>query len=137
MVCGGGSSGCESALALAMAGCDVTVVDKIPVADFASGISDLTRKMLFALLNDNHVRLVGDHLIRSIGENEVLIEGTNWEYETLPADFVVEALGMKNNRLLADRFVELIPEVYVVGDADEVGNINRATLTAYNRCINI
>ena len=137
VVCGGGLSGCESALALAMAGCEVTVVDKIPVADFASGISDLTRRMLFALLSDNHVRLSGDHLIRSIGENDVLIEGTDWEYETLPADFVVEALGMKNNRLLANRFVELIPDVYVVGDADEVGKISRATLSAYNSCINI
>jgi thioredoxin reductase len=137
VVCGGGLSGCESALALAMAGCEVTVVDKIPVADFASGISILTRKMLLALLGDNHVRLIGDHLIRSIGENDVLIEGKDWEYETLPADFVVEALGMKNNRLLADSFADLIPNVYIVGDADEVGNIKHATLTAYNCCVNI
>jgi uncharacterized protein YrrD len=93
--------------------------------------------MLLALLNDNRVRLIGDHIIRSIGEEGVVAEGKDWEYETLPADFVVEALGMKNNRAETDRFVELIPEVYVVGDADEVGNIKRATLTAYNRCFNI
>ena len=134
VVCGGGTSGCESGLALAMAGCEVTIVDKIPVADFASGMSIITRKMLIALLSDNNVRLIGDHFIRSIGEKSVLVEGRNWEYEELPADFVVEALGMKPNRAIADRFVELIPDVFVVGDADEVGNIKRATLTAYNRC---
>jgi pyruvate/2-oxoglutarate dehydrogenase complex dihydrolipoamide dehydrogenase (E3) component len=137
VVCGGGLSGCESGLGLAVAGCEVTVVDKIPVVDFASGISDLTRRMLFALLNDNHVRLIGEHLIRSIGVQGVLIEGKDWEYETLPADFVVEAFGMKSNRETADRFVELIPDVYIVGDANEVGNIKRATQTAHNICVNI
>jgi len=137
VVCGGGLSGCESGLALAMSGCEVTIVDQIPVEDFASGISVLTRKMLIALLNDNHVRLIGSHIIRSIGEECVMVEGKNWEYEELPADFVVEALGMESARAAADRFVELIPEVYVVGDAYEVGNIKRAALTAYNCCSNI
>lgn len=31
VVCGGGASGCESALALAMEGCEVTLVDRVPV----------------------------------------------------------------------------------------------------------
>lgn len=41
---------------------------------------------------------------------------------------------MKSNKDLAESFVGLIPEVYVVGDAYEVKNIKHANLTAYNRC---
>jgi hypothetical protein len=41
---------------------------------------------------------------------------------------------MKSNKELADSFVELIPDVFVVGDAYEVGNIKSANLSAYNSC---
>lgn len=137
VVCGGGASGCECALALAMEGCDVTVVDMIPADDFAIDMNHITRVMLLTLMNDNKVRLIGDHLVRSIDADGVHIEGRDWEHGTLKADYVVEALGMKSNKTLADSFVELIPDVHVVGDACEVKNIGSANLTAYNCCCNI
>ena len=43
VVCGGGMSGLECALGLAMKGKDVTVVDMIPVDDFAKEIVKFTR----------------------------------------------------------------------------------------------
>jgi len=137
VVCGGGSSGCESGLALAMQGCDVTIVDMIPVSEFASDMMDLTRKNLFHLLNEYKVKLLGERLVRSINDQGVVVERKDWEYETLEADYVVEALGMKSNNELAEKFKELLPDVYVVGDADEVKNIKRANLTAYDYCCNI
>lgn len=137
VVCGGGVSGCESALALAMEGCDVTVVDLIPAARFAPGISHITRVMLLTLMSGNNVKMIGDHIIRSIEKDGVHIEGKDWTYKTLEADYVVEALGMKSNKALADRFAELMPDVYVVGDACEAKNIKEANLSAYNCCSNI
>lgn len=137
VVCGGGVSGCESALALAMEGCEVTVVDMIPADRFAMDITHITRVMLLTLMSKHNVRLIGDHLIRSIDRDGVHIEGRDWEYTTLEADYVVEALGMKSNRSLADSFVELMPDVYVVGDAYEVKSIKGANLTAYDCCCNI
>jgi 2,4-dienoyl-CoA reductase-like NADH-dependent reductase (Old Yellow Enzyme family)/thioredoxin reductase len=134
VVCGGGLSGCESALALAMAGCEVTIVDQIPEDAFATGAMDITRAMLLMLLEEHKVRKIGDHLIRSIDGEGVHIEGRDWKYQTLEADYVVDALGMTSNKALADSFVELIPDVYVVGDAYEVKNIKRANLTAYDAC---
>jgi pyruvate/2-oxoglutarate dehydrogenase complex dihydrolipoamide dehydrogenase (E3) component len=134
VVCGGGLSGCESALALAMEGCDVTVVDMIPEDEFASGAMDITRAMLLKLMGENHVKMIGNHIVRTIDDKGVHIEGRDWRYATLEADYIVDALGMKSNRELADSFAELIPDVFIVGDAYEVGNIKNANLSAYNCC---
>ncbi len=65
VVCGGGLSGCESALALAMEGCDVTVVDMIPEDEFAGGVMDITREMLLWLMREHNVKKIGGHIIRS------------------------------------------------------------------------
>lgn len=137
VVCGGGLSGCESALALAMEGCDVTIVDVIPEDRFATGTMDITRSMLLMLLEEHHVKKLGEHIIRSIDKDGVHIEGRDWKYQTLQADYVVDALGMKNDQSVADAYVELIPDVYVVGDAYEVKNIKQANLSAYNASANI
>jgi 2,4-dienoyl-CoA reductase-like NADH-dependent reductase (Old Yellow Enzyme family) len=75
VVCGGGISGCESALGLALEGCEVTVVDMIPEDRFAEGVMEITRSMLLSLLNDHNVKLIGDHIVRSIDDEGVHIEG--------------------------------------------------------------
>jgi len=137
VVCGGGLSGCESALALAMEGCNVTVVDIIPEDDFATGAMDITRAMLLSLMEEHKVRKIGNHIVRSIDKDGVHIEGRDWKYQTIPADYIVDALGMKNDKSIADAYVDLIPDVYVVGDAYNVANIKQANLSAYNAAANI
>jgi len=137
VVCGGGLSGCESGLALAMDGCNVTIVDMLPVDSFASGAHDLVRNMLMQLLVDNGVDLIGDSLVRKINENSVDVEGKSWNYSTVEADYIVNAFGMKKNQAVIDAFNELIPDVYFVGDCLEVKNILHANFTAYDRSCNI
>ena len=137
VVLGGGLSGSESAIALAMQGCEVTIVDMIPAADFASEAHDITRNMILYLFDEHKITSIGDHIVRSISDNGVEIEGKDWKYRTLEADYVVEALGMKPNNEMRDRFFELMPDVYYVGDCNEVGNIMDANFTAYDRACNI
>ena len=137
VVLGGGTSGSESAIALAMEGCDVTVVDMLPVSDFANGVHDITRNMILYLFEEHNIKLVGESIVRSINENGVEIEGKNWQYKTLEADYVVEAFGMKPNVEMRDRFFELIPDVYYVGDCENAKNIMNANFTAYDRACNI
>ena len=81
--------------------------------------------------------MIGNYIIRSIDEKGILIENTDWKYQTLEAYYVVDALGMKSDKAMADSFVELIPDVYVAGDADAPKNIKHANYTAYNYCCNI
>jgi 2,4-dienoyl-CoA reductase-like NADH-dependent reductase (Old Yellow Enzyme family)/thioredoxin reductase len=137
VVLGGGLSGCESALALAMEGNAVTVVDMIPTDDFASGGHDLARNMLMQLLKDKGVTLIGENLVISVADGKVEIEDKNWKTRRLEADYIVEAFGMKPNADTADRFFELIPDVYYVGDCAQVKNIMNANFTAYDRSCNI
>ena len=136
VVCGGGLSGMESALALAMEGCSVTVVDMKPEKEFAADASPCLRGMLLKLIDDYKVELVGDHIVREINEEGVLAEGRDWRYRMLEADYVVNAMGMKPNPA-AEVFRELTPYVYFVGDCDKVGNVLTANLTAYDRSCNI
>lgn len=136
VVCGGGLSGCESALELAIRGNDVKVVDMIPLDQFAIGAHDLTRSALLAQLREYNVELIGEHLVRSITDSGVEVEAKDWSYRTLEADYVVEAFGMKSNAD-KDRFFELIPDVYYIGDALKVDNIMHANFTAYDKACNV
>jgi 2,4-dienoyl-CoA reductase-like NADH-dependent reductase (Old Yellow Enzyme family)/thioredoxin reductase len=136
VVCGGGISGCESALALAMAGCEVTIVDQIPAEDFAPGMPHITRNMLLTLLKDYKINLLGKHLVRSIDQDGVHVEDKAWNNKVIEAGYVVEAFGMKRNPV-ADLFFALIPDVYEVGDCYEARNIRMANLMAYDKAANI
>ncbi len=132
VVCGAGASGCESALALAMEGCEVALVDQIPADQFAKDMTHITRGMLLALLKENNVECIGDSLVRGVDDEAVIIEGRDWKTRTLACDYVVEAFGVKP--LPVEEFEELIPEVYVIGDASGVGNIKKANRTAFDAC---
>jgi 2,4-dienoyl-CoA reductase-like NADH-dependent reductase (Old Yellow Enzyme family)/thioredoxin reductase len=136
VVCGGGLSGCESAIGMAMDGCEVTVVDMIPTEDFATGVHRITRSNVFYKLEEHGVKLIGDSIVRKINEDSVEIEGKDWRTAVLEADYVVDAFGMVKNSSWA-QFEEIIPDVYFVGDCYEVKNIMNANLTAYDVCSNI
>lgn len=131
VVCGGGASGCESALALAMDGCDVTIVDMVPADEFAHGMTHITRGMLVSLLETNeNITCVGDTTVLSIDDDGVHVGDKNWKTSVIEADYVVNALGLKP--LPVSQYVELIPEVYVVGDANGIGNIYKANQTGFD-----
>ncbi|MDR0852266.1 MAG: NAD(P)/FAD-dependent oxidoreductase [Clostridiales Family XIII bacterium] len=132
VVCGGGISGCECALGLAMDGCKVTVVDQLPEDEFASGMARITRRNLLFLLGENNVRLIGSSKIKQIDADGVTVTGGGGDSETISADYVVDALGMRSNLETVEQFRTLIPEVYIVGDCKEVKNIKHANLSAYN-----
>jgi thioredoxin reductase len=147
IVCGGGLSGCESALQLAMDGCDVTIVDRIDESEFASGVHPITRSMLLYLLDVYKIKRLGGHIVSSIDEHGVRVVGIDRKADTfgsdhavpdhLESDYVVDAFGMKPDRETADSFISLMPEVYITGDAYEARNIKHANLRAYDLCCNI
>ena len=104
VVCGGGASGCESALALAMEGCEVTLVDRVEADRFASGMIHITRGMLMALLEEYGVRILDDRNVEAIDEDGVHIQDRNWRREVIPADYVatVPTSGPSRRRITAD-----------------------------------
>jgi pyruvate/2-oxoglutarate dehydrogenase complex dihydrolipoamide dehydrogenase (E3) component len=138
VVCGGGASGVECALALAMDGRDVTVVDMIPAASFASGMEEIPRWMVESkYIKEYDIKLVGESKVVAITGDGVEIEDKNWRHSLLYADTVVSAFGLAPNKATAEQFKDLVPELYVVGDCDHVENIKNANHTAYNYAVHV
>lgn len=132
VVCGGGLSGMECALGLAMEGKRVTVVDMIPAERFAHEATPHTRGMLLSLLDSYGVEKVGDSRVCAFCDKGVEIEDRNWRKRILKADNAVTAFGMKKNDSLYQEMKELLPEVYAIGDCDLVRNIKRANQQAFH-----
>ena len=133
VVCGGGMSGLDSALGLAMDGKKVTVLDMIPVSDFGRGTVRFTINMLLKLLNDNGVKLVGDMRISEFTEKGVKAMDKFNREQFFEADAVVTAFGLRANREYYNEFSVLAPEFYVVGDAmDLEKSIGNANNSAFN-----
>ena len=130
VVCGAGASGSESALALAMEGNDVTLIDQLPVDEFAKDVTHITRGMLLSQLAEHGVKLIGDHIVRGFEDGAVRIEGRDWKETVIEADYVVEAFGVRP--LPVQDWLDMIPEVKVVGDAAGIANIMKANRTAFD-----
>lgn len=132
VICGGGLSGMECALGLAIEGKQVTVVDMIPADRFAMDAPPPVRLMLLPLLEKYDVKYVGDSKVLAFSEEGVEEEDRSWRHRILKADSIVTAFGMKRDDELYLRFRELLPEVYAVGDCGAVGNIMNANQTAFH-----
>ncbi len=133
VVCGGGMSGLECALGLAMDGKDVTVVDMVPVDSFASEIVFFTRNMLMEELQKHGVKLVGDSKVEAFTDKGVETIDRNWRKTTYEADTIVTAFGLKPNTENFDVLMNLVPETYVVGDCgDGAKSIGNANYTAFH-----
>ena len=137
VVCGGGLSGMESALELSNEGKKVTVVDMIPVEEFAKDHSPAPRGMLLQLLEKNGVKLIGSSRVTAFTDEGVVIENQKGERSVLPCTDVVAAFGMKKNDKLLNELRQLIPDVIAVGDCNEVKNIKNANQIAFNMALEI
>lgn len=136
VVCGGGMSGLECALALAMDGKEVTVVDMLPAEEFAAEIFVATRNMLLMLLNNHNVKLIGDNKVEKITADGVEIIDHNWKRSLLPCDTVVTSFGMIANTDGFEELLYFVPETYVIGDCgDGPKSIGNANYTAFHNTV--
>lgn len=113
VVCGGGLSGCECALALAQRGKQVTVVDMIPAEAFCAGMPIFNHKDLFGQLARLGVELVGGQKITAFTD-----KGVETAERVFPCDAAVNALGVKpENKLGLELLAQYGSEqVFLVGD---------------------
>jgi NADPH-dependent 2,4-dienoyl-CoA reductase/sulfur reductase-like enzyme len=137
VICGGGLSGCESALALAQKGKKVTVVDMLPVENLCSETFMVSKIALFDLLHEHNVKFIGNVKVDKINENGIEIIDRNWKKSTVKADTVVVALGMKSTVETVNELNSIIPETYVVGDCSTVKDIHNAIHSAFNVAVEI
>ena len=123
VVAGGGVSGCEAALELAMDGRDVTIVEMLPEL-CPTALLDNRNPLLFRL-RDNHVKQLTSSKIKEIRDDGVVIEGPDGEC-VVPADTVIASFGMKSYAPYVEEICKKYPTTAVVGDCISVGQVGEA-----------
>jgi len=136
VVCGGGLSGSECALGLAMAGKKVTVVDILPEEELCQEAVDLVRVALFNLLKDHGVQRV-QGTVKTITPSAVALTLPDGIETQLPADTVVVAFGLRPDPSVVDPLLEVVPESYRVGDCRSVGRIFTANHDGFNVAVEV
>jgi 2,4-dienoyl-CoA reductase-like NADH-dependent reductase (Old Yellow Enzyme family)/thioredoxin reductase len=131
VVCGGGLSGSESALGLAMQGKKVRVVDILPEEELCRDISIFARIALLKLMEDHGVERIQGSVNRVTTRGVVLTlsDGTTKE---LPADTVVLALGLRPDMSRIEPLMNAVPESYAVGDCNNGHRIYDANHEAFD-----
>jgi pyruvate/2-oxoglutarate dehydrogenase complex dihydrolipoamide dehydrogenase (E3) component len=139
VVCGGGITGLECALALSQEGKQVTVVDQLPVEQFVSEMPIFNKADLLAQLEEGGVILKGGQTITSV-DGGVHTVDSQGEAHFFPADSVVNALGVKPEDKLGKALLTKYGsvDVIMVGDCTAAGgNYYRANHEAYDAAMRI
>lgn len=134
VIVGGGLVGCETALYLAQAGRDVTILEMAPVL---AGDSMPTYKdgLMHALLPVTR-QLTGCRCT-GIAESRVTYADEQGSEGTLEADTVIIAAGMRARSADAESFRETGLRYAAVGDCVKPKNVHDAIRTAYDVGLNI
>lgn len=128
VVVGGGLSGADCALELALAGHDVQIVEQ--GSAIARDVVEINRVALTRRLAEAGVRVLTEHTARVVASDEVLAYGPEGTVH-LPTDTVVVALGMRPNATLTGVGRLEDPRVHLVGDCLEPANLADAVGAAH------
>jgi len=123
-VIGGGISGCEAALGLAMSGKRVTLVEAL--SDIAGDINPVNRLSLLRFLEEYNVLILTEHTVLEIGEDALIAKDSNGKEVRIPADNIIIALGMRSDNDLVKSLEEITEELYVTGDCITPAKVGEA-----------
>ncbi len=134
VIVGAGSVGVESAIGLKRAGKDVTIVEMAPdLANLRATAGGLAME-LQGLMEELQIPVHLNCTLEEVTDSTVVCRDTRTsETIAFPADTVLLAVGMAARRDVADSLRRSAPEteVFVVGDAAEVGSIATAVRSAF------
>lgn len=133
VICGGGMSGVDSALELAMNGKNVTVVEMAP--RIAADTCFVNLLAIYGKIHQNGIKVATGHKVTEITDNGVVaLDGESREI-TFPADTVVTAFGLKANRDLGVKIRNKYPKAVLIGDCDKVATIGEAIKAGFLRAL--
>ncbi|MEA4892102.1 MAG: FAD-dependent oxidoreductase [Peptococcaceae bacterium] len=129
-VCGGGLSGCDTALELALEGKEVTVIEML--SECARDVMPINKISLMRLLEENKVTLMTDSRVCAVDEKGVTIEKKDGGKEVVAADTVITAFGRKPEEAL----IQALRSRYnikttVIGDAEKAAKAGNAIRSGF------
>ncbi|MCM8711204.1 FAD-dependent oxidoreductase [Clostridium sp. SYSU_GA19001] len=139
IVVGGGLTGAESALALAMKGKDVTLIEMMGADALLNGASLINKFSLQSLLAKYGVKIVTNTKLEEVTDKGIKTINSKFQWKEYEADTVVLALGMKPRKDKVEQLRHLIPEteVYIIGDSNYVGNVYSAVHAGFDTAAEI
>lgn len=124
-VAGGGQIGGETAHFLLEKGCQVSIIEMLPAILVKEEL--ITMLTLLNILSTAGAEILTDTKISKFNVDSVEAVNTlSGESVTVPCDAVVLAFGTTSEKSLYDVLKTKFNEVIVIGDANEVGNIQTA-----------
>ncbi|MFL0194300.1 FAD-dependent oxidoreductase [Clostridium sp. WILCCON 0269] len=131
LIVGGGLVGCETALHLTEQGKKVTIVEvRDNILDTGKPIPHMNRIMLIDLLKKYNVKIITENSLLEVTDDGAVLIDKKFKKTNISADTIVIAAGFKSNKELYDRLKDKIVDLYVVGDAQDTGNIKDAIWSA-------
>ncbi|MBU3156639.1 NAD(P)/FAD-dependent oxidoreductase [Clostridium estertheticum] len=139
IVVGGGLTGAESAIALAMDGKEVTLLEMMGQEALLNGASLINKFSLQSLLMKHHIKVVTNTKLEEITEKGIKTINSKFQWKEYEADTVVLALGMRPRKDKIEVLRHLIPEteVYVIGDGHQIGNVYSAVHAGFDTAVEI
>ena len=133
IVIGGGLVGCEQALHIARDGHQVVILEM--QKDVAADCVVTHREnLMHQLQNCDRIQILTDACCTEITDSGVKVDRGGKE-ETIAADTVVLAAGMKADSEQVNQLRTIVPQTYVIGDCNQAGKIMRAVRDAYDAVV--
>lgn len=130
IICGGGLSGCDTALELAIEGKKVTIVEML--SECARDVMPINKITLMNKLAEHNVTILTDSKVVEIDCNGVNIEKKDGSREYLSADTIITAFGQKLNTSFSDSVkAKYNMKTTVIGDAEKVSKAGYAIRTGF------
>ena len=129
IIAGGGLSGCDCALELAMEGKAVTIVEMLDKV--APNAIIINRSALLKKLAEFNVKLMTDTKILEFTDSGVTVENKDGAKQELEADTVIASFGTRPLRELADRICDKYPTAKAIGDCVLIGQVGEAVRSGF------
>lgn len=132
VVVGGGQIGCETAVDMAKAGHEVTIVEGLPEIMGVKYVPSPHKMMLHALIDDLGVKVeTGCKIVEVSSDGAVVEPSEGGERRLIPADTVVMSIGMKPNPSLSKELTEKGIRTFEIGSGKRPGSIFEAVHDAF------
>ncbi|MFP4642409.1 MAG: FAD-dependent oxidoreductase [Dehalococcoidia bacterium] len=132
LVVGGGLIGCETALWLAQQGKEVTIVEMLgELMSAGMPVPHPNRVMLLDLLKYHKIDVLTNHKLLEVVDGKAVLVDNGHRKTQIDIDGVVMSIGLNLEKELYNSLSGRIPNLYVIGDANEVRNVMGAIWDAY------
>ncbi|GHT59852.1 NADH oxidase [Spirochaetia bacterium] len=136
VICGAGLAGTECAIDLAEEGREVTLLDALPQSALLWDCI-MQRDAVVDRIVSSGIHTRYETKIASLTDKGVLVEAGTSTPELIAADTIIQAFGLRPDESAIESLQYLVPETYVVGDANRVGTIGTANNQAFEVCMEI